>query len=1013
MSVLVVLGGPFILEISQTSADSGGALGSTAESAAAVIGAGKGFHCWIDSGAAKCIGLNAEGQLGDGTLTPRTAAVVVSGLNSGVIAIAAGDAHGCALTSVGAVWCWGSNDRGQLGNGTTTDSSMPVPVLGLSSGVVRIDAGMENSCAVTSQGRALCWGNNQTFGTGSITTDANSDGEFDPVLIPAQVTGLNSGVVAISISGERSNATTSVVHGCAVLQYGDVMCWGSNSSGQLGTTLAGATATPNLVVLSERVNAVTVGALHTCALTESRVVKCWGANSFGQLGNGGVTAVTAGTTIDVSTLGASNVQISAGRYTTCAVNSSGGLMCWGDNIYGLIVAGSGRSNVTTPVVPYSLTSGIEAVSLSEYSTCALFVSGDLRCWGANASGQTGDGYQVRTISPTEVHTSVGNSAPLTGVQSLGSSGWGNCALMLAGGLNCWGYNVNGELGDGRNIGSPQPVAHATLSSGIQRIEGQSNTKCALMTSGEVRCWGQNNTGQQATGDTVSTLSTRTMLLAASTPVTGVTDIAVGQRHSCVVAGGGAFCAGNNLNGALGNGTTTASSFLVPVSGLSSGVAKIAVVGISSTCAVLTDGTGRCWGNDGQGQLGNGMGSSSTTPVVVTGLTNAVDVVAGENFACARKQNQTVECWGHNSFGQLGNGNTALQQSPVAVSGLTDATEIVAGPRSVCALVANGAMRCWGWNFHGIFADGTTNNSSQPVAAQGLSGVTSVSKGLTSICVVIAGGAVKCWGSEQSGQLGNNRMENRNYNPDVVLATGLIRSLSLSPLTLLAATTTTAATTASLPTTTLPVVADSSSDSSSPTSPDQSRVDDKVYVVAPASVGRHVMLRIVRSANVRTITVSSVTPKTCVAGGRSVVALQAGDCRVLIRSLRTGNVLRQWRTTISKEDPGIGSIVRVAPVVQFSRASLGTSAGTVKTAFDAVRGARSAFVVGHSAFLTGNTPENRRLSNQRASQVAQRLRSQLKVRSVDFVGVGGDAPIASQLKESSQSKNRRAVIYYVP
>jgi alpha-tubulin suppressor-like RCC1 family protein len=586
--------------------------------------------------------------------------------------------------------------------------------------------------------------------------------------------------------------------------------------------------------------------------------------------------------------------------------------------------------------------------------------------------------------------------------------------MLAGGLNCWGYNVNGELGDGRNIGSPQPVAHATLSSGIQRIEGQSNTKCALMTSGEVRCWGQNNTGQQATGDTVTTLSTRTMLLAASTPVTGVTDIAVGQRHSCVVAGGGAFCAGNNLNGALGNGTTTASSFLVPVNGLSSGVAKIAVVGISSTCAVLTDGTGRCWGNDGQGQLGNGMGSSSTTPVVVAGLTNAVDVVAGENFACARKQNQTVECWGHNSFGQLGNGNTALQQSPVAVSGLTDATEIVAGPRSVCALVANGAMRCWGWNFHGIFADGTTNNSSQPVAAQGLSGVTSVSKGLTSICVVIAGGAVKCWGSEQSGQLGNNRMENRTYSAHVVLATGLVRSSSLAPLTLLAPTTTVPATITAPIATTIPSNANASTNTSTVAAADENlRVDNKVYVVPPRSVGQLAMLRIVRSSNVRNISLSSVTPKICVAGGRSVVTIQSGDCRVLIRSLKTGTVLRQWKTTVVAADTSIGTTVRVAPAIVFPRASLRADRKTLNNALALVRGSQSAFVVGHSAFLTGKTPENRRLSHQRAAQIAQTFRTRTNIKQVVSIGVGGGAPVSSVLRESSQRKNRRVVVYYVP
>lgn len=1012
ISLVVMMSGFFLFDSTQGSADSGGALGSTAESAAAVLGAGKGFHCWVESGAARCIGLNAEGQLGDGTDISRTSPVTVTGLSSGVVAIAAGDAHSCALTSGGAVLCWGSNDRGQLGDGTTSDSPTPRPATGLSTGVIRIEAGIENSCAVTSAGRALCWGNNQTYGAGSITTDTITIGVFDPVLVPTQVTGLSSGVVAITINGERTSTTASTVHGCALLQYGDLKCWGSNSSGQLGTTAVGPVATPVVVPLASRVTAVSAGALHTCAISESGAVNCWGANGNGQLATGATTSLAIGTLHPVNGASTGIVQISAGRYTTCAVNTSGGLLCWGDSIYGLIEPAAFRSSVTTPIVPYSLTSGIEAISLSEYSTCALFSSGDLRCWGANANGQTGDGYQVRTISPVAVHSGVGNTTPLTGAQSVSAAAWSNCAVTTSGGLKCWGYNAFGELGDGRNIGSPQPVDHATLTSGVLTVDGRGTTNCALMTSGQVRCWGQNGNGLHATGDTTSNLTTRTMLTAPSTPVTGVTDISVGQQHACVVANGGALCAGRNFSGILGDGSTTASNYLVPVFGLSSGVAKIVAGQGSFSCAILTDGTGRCWGNDGQGQLGNGFASSSNTPVVVTGLTGAVDVVAGENFVCAQIQNGTVQCWGINTFGQLGNGNTTLQQLPVTVTGLTGVTQIAAGPRSMCALVANGEMKCWGWNLHGTFADGTTNNSLQPVTAQGLTGVISISKGFTSVCAVLSTNEVKCWGAEQSGQLGNNRMENRAYSSHVVLATGLVRSSSLAPLALLAPTTTVPVATTVPVTTTVPVSAPT--DSSTVTATDENpRVDNKVYVVPPRSVGELAMLRIVRSANVRNISISSVTPKICVAGGRSVVTIQSGDCRVLIRSLSTGTVLRQWRTTVVAADTGIGSTVRVAPAIVFPRASVRAGRTTLTRTLDVARGSQSAFVVGHSAFLTGKTPENKRLSQQRADRIAQRLRARTNIKQVVFVGVGGDAPVSSTLREASQSKNRRVIIYYVP
>ena len=1014
ISLVVLMSGFFLFDSTHGSADSGGSLGTTTESAAAVLGAGKGFHCWVESGAAKCIGLNAQGQLGDGTLIGRTSPVTVTGLSSGVVAIAAGDAHSCALTSGGAVMCWGSNDRGQLGDGTTTDSSTPRPATGLSSGAIRIEAGIENSCAITSAGQALCWGNNQTYGAGSITVDANADGEFDPVLVPTQVLGLSSGVVAITINGERTSTSASTVHGCALLQYGDLKCWGSNGNGQLGITTAGPEATPMVVPLTSRVTAVSAGALHTCAILESSAVTCWGANGNGQLATGATTSLATGTLHPVSGASSGIVQISAGRYTTCAVTTSGGLLCWGDNIYGLIEPTVFRTSVTTPVVPHSLTSGIEAISLSEYSTCALFVSGDLRCWGANSNGQTGDGYQVRTISPVAVHSGVGNATPLTGVQSVGSSRWSNCAITTSGGLKCWGNNSSGELGDGSNIGSPEPVDHATLTSGVQSVEGRGTANCALMTSGQVRCWGQNGSGIQATGDNTSNLTTRTMLLAPSTPVTGVTDVSMGDQHSCVVANGGAFCAGRNFSGPLGDGSTTSSNYLVPVSGLSSGVAKIVAGHAPFSCAVLTDGTGRCWGNDANGQLGNGSGSSSNTPVVVSGLTGAVDIVAGENFVCARIQDGTVQCWGQNNFGQLGNGNTTTQQSPVTVVGLTGVTHVVAGPRSMCALVANGELKCWGWNVHGIFADGTTNNSLQPVTAQGVSGVISISKGYTSVCVVLATNEVKCWGSEQSGQLGNNRMENRTYSTHVVLATGLVRSSSLAPLTLLAPTTTVPATTTVPVATTIPSDASAPTNTSTVATADENlRVDNKVYVVPPRSVGQLAMLRIVRSSNMRKISLSSVTPKICVAGGQSVVTIRSGDCRVLIRSLKTGTVLRQWKTAVVAADTSIGTTVRVAPAIVFPRASLRADRTTLKNARALVRGSQSAFVVGHSAFLTGKTPENRRLSHQRAAHIAQTLRKRTNIKQVVSIGIGGGAPVSSVLRESSQRKNRRVVIYYVP
>lgn len=1015
LAVALVLGAPLVLEVGGTSADSGAALGNPAEAAVAAVAAGKGFHCWVESGAAKCIGSNAKGQLGDGTTTARTSAVTVVGLGSGVIAIAAGDAHVCALRSTGAMSCWGSNDRGQLGDGTTTDASSPVQVTGLTSGVVRIEAGFENSCAVTSAGEALCWGNNQTFGAGSVTADANADNIPDPVLVPTRVTGLASGVVAIAVNGERASATSSVAHGCAVLQYGELVCWGSNNNGQVGVAGAGPFDSPRQVAVGVQVSAIALGAIHSCALSVDGGVTCWGANNFGQLANGTTTAVTAGTLTPVSGAASGIVQISSGRYTSCALTNAGGLRCWGDNIHGGIESTPTRSSITSPVTPYSLSSGIAAVALGEYSTCIVLANRDLRCWGANDFGQTGDGHQTWSFTPVAVHSAAGNSTPLAGIQTLGSSLWGSCGVTASGGLKCWGYNFNYEIGDGTRVSAPHAVDNIHLPSGVQRVEGRHAGYCAVLTDTQAHCWGLNGNSRFGQGDSVASITPRPMLTGSpSTAVTGVTEVAVGQYHSCVVANGSAMCAGWNTSGALGDGTTNDSSVLVQVSGLTSGVSKIAVgggFGSMFSCAVLTDGTVRCWGSDSNGQLGNGAGSSSTVPGAVSGITDAVDVVIGADYACALKSDGTVACWGRNSFGQLGNGSNTTSQVPVAVTGVSGATHVAAGDRTACAIVAGGAMKCWGWNYHGFFVDGTTTDSNVAVSAVGVSGLQELQVSSTHSCGLFAAGAVKCWGLEQSGQLGNGRMQNRGYTPHLTLATGLSSAATLPTLQVLAPTTTTIPSTTT--TTTVSPAASSDPDATPSTESDPTRIDDTVYVSAPSRVGHNARLIIVRSADARRVSVASTTPRTCIAGGRSVITIAAGDCRVLVRSLSSGAVLKRWTTRVVTSDVGIGSTVRVAPSIVFPRASTRPMTSSLNAALAELKGARSVFVVGHSAFLTGKTPENRRLSLQRASRVGGIVARRAGVTSVDVVGVGGDAPVASALRESSQSKNRRVVVYYVP
>jgi alpha-tubulin suppressor-like RCC1 family protein len=236
-----------------------------------------------NKGAVLCWGQNDHGQLGNGSTVGASVPVAVSGLDSGVVGIAAGNVHTCALTSAGGVWCWGGAADGQLGNGSITDSPVPIAVSGLNSGVARIVAGDLHTCALTDEGAVMCWGSNRfgQLGNGSSTSSP----------VPVAVSGLGSRVDGIA-SGSSS------FHACAWAKS-TIWCWGLNADGELGASglPTGPTASSPSPVpvagLAGGVASVTVGAYHTCALVSGRAY-CWGSNASGQLGNAQVQAKSSG-----------------------------------------------------------------------------------------------------------------------------------------------------------------------------------------------------------------------------------------------------------------------------------------------------------------------------------------------------------------------------------------------------------------------------------------------------------------------------------------------------------------------------------------------------------------------------------------------------------------------------------------------------------------------------------------------------------------------------------------------
>jgi alpha-tubulin suppressor-like RCC1 family protein len=317
------------------------------------------------------------------------------------------------------------------------------------------------------------------------------------------------------------------------------------------------------------------------------------------------------------------------------------------------------------------------------------------------------------------------SAP---VDSVAAGAGETCVLLAGGAVACWGANDSGQLGDGNNTGPevcPGNLPCSTTPAVVPGVNGaiavatNGNDACAVLSSGAVECWGNDISGELGSGPLANGITVSSVPTVVS-GLTRATAIAVGADYACALLLDGTIqCWGSNTYGQLGNGSTTDSTTPVPVSGLT-GAAAIAA-GTSHTCALMADGTVVCWGGNDAGELGLASSGSSqtcgsvdpcaTTPVKVPNLSGVTAIAVGAQDTCALLSDGTVRCWGWNYNGELGNGTTMDSSTPVVVSGLSGASAIAMADESACALVSGGAVVCWGNNTDGQLASAATGPES--------------------------------------------------------------------------------------------------------------------------------------------------------------------------------------------------------------------------------------------------------------------------------------------------------------
>lgn len=343
--------------------------------------------------------------------------------------VAVGGNHACLRLTSGMVYCWGASDQGQTGCGTPVTATKAVAVAGVTDATT-IAVGSDFACARLRSGEVDCWGNNS--GAGRL-----GDGTTTDHCMPRAITGIND---AASLALARAS-------GCVARGRAGVSCWGANQFGQLGTgsrttSVDMGSSTPvGVIGLPAMTDAVSVAVSDSasCALLSTGAFTCWGGDDPTIYRDGSLTRRD----VPGPPQGSRSIQIALGALHACTLSAAGVVSCWGDNAHGQLGDGAAAlMRVTAGPVP--VPERVTALAAAGNRTCAIGVTGALYCWGANDTGQVGDGTTTDREMPVRVM--------LTGeVVSVGTSAQTTCAALRTGQAWCWGSSTLGQVGDGMSV----------------------------------------------------------------------------------------------------------------------------------------------------------------------------------------------------------------------------------------------------------------------------------------------------------------------------------------------------------------------------------------------------------------------------------------------------------------------------------------------------------------------------------------------------------------------------------
>ncbi len=651
-----------------------------------MVVAGAYYTCAIDENAELyCWGDNIAGPLGTGS--PEDVVALPTRITSDVgwLWIAARTTHMCGIKLDHTLWCWGRNNRGELGLGidTTLYESRPMQI-GSGEDWLSVAVGDQFTCALKIDHSLWCWG-------------SNTKGELgNPEIAPFIDTPIQ-----IAAGDQWLMLATGLYFTCATKLDLTMWCWGANNQGQLGDLTVDTKLLPNPVFGIQEWQWLATGDTHVCAIDNLQTLWCWGDNWGGQMGNGRFVDVIEPQAVDDIL---SYTTVAAGSYHTCALQTNNTLWCWGYNLYGQL--GNGSNELSTHEFYYSpQQSGLKVADWSSIDVryghaCGIRTGGTMWCWGANYAGQLGRGNYEESSTPVLIKHHFNWKEVSTGENN-------TCAIKTDGRLFCWGSNLRGQIGNGRSFsgGMTGPSYVESDTAWISVTSGEYFT-CGLKSDNSAWCWGDNRQGQLGNGASdVEGLADELLPVQLQQPLQWNT-IKAGGNHSCgIAADDKIYCWGGNVSGQLGVGYYTPQRQVWPTQIADDNTWKKLDVNDDHSCAIRFDDTLWCWGLNSSGELGTGDYASRNAPTLVSSSELFKEINLGAWSGCATTLDDRILCWGWDIYGLVTEGG-ASSSVPQQMFADFSPVKILSGADSGCLLNPDSTVWCFGGNYYGQIGDGS-------------------------------------------------------------------------------------------------------------------------------------------------------------------------------------------------------------------------------------------------------------------------------------------------------------------